>query len=209
MDWARMQTGFFDELRKIAEISLHGLSPGTVLEKSQPPPPMETPGLSKAQAILDRAQSTKTAARLRGSAIGVPEYRNLGKAPAGPPPTVTDKAKKIGVNAVGGMGIGKLMTEFGNHIHNMATKAPVPLKPSSKTSLIGMGVGGALGLANYARNAHREKKFSKVSGAFLSPAEQLKSTRQVGTQKQDIHSGPSIKAQIPLVGRKQVPGGLP
>jgi hypothetical protein len=208
MDWEGLRTGFFDELSKIAEISLHGLSPETVLEKSQPPPPMETPGLTKAQAILDRVQTIKTAAPIRGSSIGLPQYRSLGNS-GEVPQTGFDKAKRMGVHAVGGVGIGKLMTEFGNHIHNVATKAPTPLKPSSKTSLIGMGAGGLLGLANYARTAHREKKMAKMSGAFLSPAEQLKSTRQVGAMRQDINQGPSMKAQIPLVGRKQVPGGVP
>jgi hypothetical protein len=207
MNWATFRTGFYDELSKIAEISLHGLSPETVLEKSQPPPPMETPGLAKAQAILDKVQTIKTAARLRGSALGLPQYQSMGSS-GDAPQTGVDKAKRMGVHAVGGVGIGKLMTEFGNHIHNVATKAPTPLKPSSKTSLIGMGAGGLLGLANYARTAHREKKMAKVSGAFLSPAEQLKSTRQVGTVKQEITQGPSMRAQIPLIGRKQIPGGV-
>lgn len=206
MDWKNIQAGLFDELGKIAEISLNGLSPQTIMERSQPPPPMETPGLSKAQAILDRAQTIKTAARVKGHTIGVPQYGVLGRAPEGPPPTAFDKAKKIGVNAVGGMGVGKLLTDYATHVKNV--KGGIPLKPSPRASLAGMTAGGVLGLANYARNAHREKQFAKTS-SFTSPAEQLKASRQVGTIKQDIHQGPSIKAQIPLIGRKAVPGGVP
>ena len=209
MDWENIQTGFFDELSKIATIGLQGLSPETILEKGQPAPPMETPGLTKAQAILDRAQTVKTAARLRGSALGLPQYQSMGGAADGPAPAALDKAKRVGINAVGGMGIGKLVTEAGNHVHNLATRAPTPLKPSSKTSLIGLGIGGGLGIANYARNVHRERQFEKAKmGAFESPAEQLKANRQVGTIKNDIHAGPTIKAQIPLIGRKGVPGGI-
>ena len=48
-------------MRKLAEISLRGISPETVIQNSQPPEPMETPGYSKAKAILEMASQTKTA----------------------------------------------------------------------------------------------------------------------------------------------------
>ncbi len=204
MDWPTIHIGFFDELSKIAEINLSGLSPETIMEKGQPPAPMETPGLAKAQAILDRAQTTKVAAkktRVQGSAIGAPHYLALGKSPDGPEPTTLDKVKKVGINAIGGMGVGKLLTDYGHSLKNA--------KPSPRVMAAGMTAGGLLGLANYARTSHREREFKKSAGTFTSPAEQLKSTRQVGTVKNGPHKGPGIKAQIPLMGRKAVPGETP
>lgn len=216
MDWKHITSGLLDELSKIAEFNLTGISPETALEKSQPPPPFETPALTKALAVLDRVQTVKTAARLRGTAIGAPQYAALGKAPQGPPPTALDEGKRLGVNVIGGMGIGKVLTDTAQHIKNVRSGAGALVngvpgyipKASPKMALTGVGLGGAVGLANYMRTRHREKKFAKIS-SFTSPAEQLKATRQVGAMKQDIHQGPSIKAQIPLVGRKMVPGGTP
>jgi len=82
-----LKKGFFDELRKIAEVSLSGLSPETILSQKQPEP-METPGSQKAMAILDLAASKKEASvsspamQLRASQkVGVPVTTRAKKGP--------------------------------------------------------------------------------------------------------------------------------
>lgn len=54
------KTGFFDELRKIADVNLAGLSPKTILSQ-KPPEPVETLGTKKAMDIIDMASTMKTA----------------------------------------------------------------------------------------------------------------------------------------------------
>lgn len=77
--------GLFDELMKISEISLNGLSPETILSQ-KPPPPMETPGVTKALEILDRAEAKKTAS------VSTPALQLRATQKVGQP--VTSKAKK-------------------------------------------------------------------------------------------------------------------
>lgn len=203
MFWDQVRHSMLDELAKIADVRLDALSPETIMSVESPGP-MKTPGYEKAKGILDMAQKSKTAApRTKGYAIGMPQYRRMGEKPEGPPPTGLDRAMGAGTHAVAGMGIGKLMTDFGTHAYNVAKKRP-PLKASPGVALGMMAGGGALGLAHYARKKHREAQFAKTSGSFTSPGSALKAARQVGTQANKIHQGPRIASQIrgALVGRK-------
>jgi hypothetical protein len=83
-----LKKGFFDELRKIAAISLHGLSPETLLNQ-KPPEPMETPGSRKAMDAIDLATAKKTASitspglQLRSSQkVGEPVTTRAKKGPS-------------------------------------------------------------------------------------------------------------------------------
>lgn len=80
-----MRKGFFDELRKIAAISLSGLSAETVLSQKQPEP-METPGSRKALDVIDLATAKKTAS-ITSPAMQLRSAQQVGE-------PVTTRAKK-------------------------------------------------------------------------------------------------------------------
>lgn len=61
--WRDMCHGFFDEMKKIADINLSGLSSETLLSQ-KPPEPIETVGSKKAMEVLDLANAMKTASVL-------------------------------------------------------------------------------------------------------------------------------------------------
>ena len=81
-----------------------------------PPEPMPTVGFEKARNILDRAQSVKTAAPL-GNAYGmnIPQSQALMQSKPGAP-AVERNVKSLGANVIGGMGIGKLVTDFAHDV---------------------------------------------------------------------------------------------
>ncbi len=76
---------FFDELRKIAEINLAGLSPRTLLSMKSPEP-LETPGARKALDLIDMAEARKTASIL-SPALSLRASQKVGQ-------PVTKKPKK-------------------------------------------------------------------------------------------------------------------
>lgn len=59
-----------DELTKIADVSITGLSPQALLESPQRMP-METDGFSKARQILARAEMSKTASKEKIALLGI------------------------------------------------------------------------------------------------------------------------------------------
>ena len=115
MNWDVIRQSFADELVKISGFSLHGISPETVMEKSQPPPPMETPGFDKAREILSRASQVKTAARKRP----------------------TQDVQNQRAVAFQQPGVGRLMTAGD-------ASAPEQAKSVAGYGLAGLGAGGAV-----------------------------------------------------------------
>lgn len=198
MNWEHAHAGLLDELSKIADVSLDGLSPETILERGNPPPPMETPGYDKAKAILDRVQMSKSAGRRKASdfGTGMPEFNRLSR-PMQPGMTGTDKALSAGGHVVGGMGIGKLMAEYSHGLKGA--------KPSPRMGAAAMTAGGAIGGARFLQKRLQERRMAKT--AAFSPALQLKAAKQVGGFKNSIHEGKNITSQIrgSLIGRKFVP----
>lgn len=198
MNWDHIRVGFIDELSKIADVSLDGLSPETILEKGNPPPPMETSGYDKAKAILDRVESVKTAARKKPMeyGTGMPEYGRLAR-PGQSGLSGTDKALSASGHVVGGMGIGKLMAEYSHGLKGA--------KPSPRMGAAAMTVGGALGGARFVQKRLQERRMAKTSAA--TPGMALKASQQVGKIKNTIHGGKGITSQIrgSLIGRKFVP----
>lgn len=156
----RTLTALRRELYKIAEISLHNLSPQTVLS-SPVPQPVSTPGMAKAMEIVSRLPppvSEKTANRSN-----------------------YEKTRDVVAPAIGGAAVGNMLASMthGN--------------PSVKRR-IAMGIGGAaLSVADkqMLRSMQRKKK---TAGTFLSPAMQLKSSRQIGTLAPALRKGPVPKA---------------
>lgn len=67
MNWDIVHRAFADEMEKIAETHLAGVSPETA--QAMVRPMMETAGYDKARRILERAQILKTASK-KGSASG-------------------------------------------------------------------------------------------------------------------------------------------
>lgn len=188
-----------DELSKIAEVSLHGLSPQTVLAQ-KPAPPMETPGMQKALAVIDRMQMNKTAARKRQSAaptLSNAPYLPQGQASEG---SKLDRAKSLGAHTLGGMGAGRLISDFTPH------GAPQSRKFTA------MAIGGAVGVADYLHKRHQQKKQVAKTAAVASPGLHLMASQKVGKLTQTLKKGPSLKSQVPLIGRKgslPTPGELP
>lgn len=80
-----MASGLFDELAKIAEINLSGLSPQTILNMKSPEP-LETVGSRKALELIDMADARKTASVL-SPAISLRASQKVGQ-------PVTKKPKK-------------------------------------------------------------------------------------------------------------------
>jgi hypothetical protein len=186
---------FSDELQKIAAVDLRGVGPE--VQQSSVAPPMETVGFQKARAILDLAQQIKTAAPVAGAyGTGLPQSQNI-FTPKPHDSKVEKNVKSLGANVIGGMGVGRLLTDFAH--------GP-KVEGSHKAKWYGMAAGGAAGLANYAIQKHRQRKAMKKEGSF-TPAMGLKASQQVGKVKNTIHAGPGIKSQIKgsLIGRKFVP----
>jgi hypothetical protein len=195
MDWKQVRASFDDELYKISEISLSGLSTETTLQNSQPPPPMESPGFQKARAILDMMggdakeklsysyYNNQFPRLAKGGLQGEPT----------PPPDKIDKLKSLGAHVLAGGGAGRFASEFS------------PKGATPKERFIGTAVGAGLGAAEYARKRYRIAKLKKQSQAIVeSPGISLRSGQQVGKFANKIHGGPGIKSQIAgqLIGRK-------
>jgi hypothetical protein len=186
MFWEGIRNGFFDELEKISEINLSGLSPETILKNSQPPPPMETPGYSKARDILQRAEIIKTSQA---------------------EDTVFDRAAKTIGPTLGGMALGKGVGELANVFR------PGTLSDEAKRKL--MAAGAVLGTANTAYKKVRDyrnrkqleqpmQKTQEMVKLSSTPAHRLKASKQVGTVGTSVSTaGPSIKSQTSgLIGKK-------
>lgn len=216
MDWKTAKTALFDELEKISGMSLSGLSAETVLSQKAPEP-MQTAGLQKAMAVLDRMEMNKTAAARRVKAP--PQYYMQNLHTLGTKeeePKGVEKAKKIGVHGLAGAGAGKFIGEIATKspwAQSWAGKDPSKfIQRSNKLNNMTWGstvAGLAGGLANYAHKEHKKKQQAQQAVKTAStPALQLKASQQVGKVDQKISAGPGIKTQIrgSLIGRK---GALP
>lgn len=197
-----LRMGLLDELSKISGIDLRGLGPENMMSGA-PPEPMPTPGFDKAQDILGRAQQMKTAAPL-GDAYGqgVSQSRELMR------PNQNDSksernVKSFGAHLIGGMGIGRMVTEFAHGPH---------VEGSHKAKWYGMAAGGAIGLGDYAAHRYARHKRLKASMEKLSfsPGMALKATSQVGKVATKVKVGPSLRRQVgaSLVGRKFSPSSI-
>jgi hypothetical protein len=209
MNWLHLKDAFNDELTKIAEVSLRGLSPESVMDGSEPLPASESAGFQKARSILELAASqTKTAARVN------PQHPGLGKLMKAEDNSTSESAKSVAGYGLAGLG-------SGTAIHRVHASMPKVFESTNSPHLSagkrfaanarvnGIGnklmIGGAAaGLGYGALRAHKRnkaKQMEKKSG-IPSPGIALRSTQQVGKIKNVIHAGKGIKSQIPTIGRK-------
>jgi hypothetical protein len=184
-----MRIGLLDELTKIADIDLTGLSPQTVLERGQPAPPMETSAVAKAFSVLDRLGSmeTKTAAPSTNQftmpgfdALSARSSSGRKKGSKHPEVVVVDRAKSLGAHTLGGAAAGKLIGEA-----LPATKAAREVV--RKSGRIGVAAGAAVGASEFARKrlteAHRAKQLHKAAMAMGLPQQSSKLTGKLTKMK--------------------------
>lgn len=160
MLWDALKAGFDDELMKIAETSMAGLSSETLLNYPQPRS-MPSEAYAKAQAILKKAEqynlpSEKTANADSPRPDMLPSLRRVVRRRRDdPPPTKGETALSYGANTLGGAGAAKFLGDWVEKGREAAGKSGL----STKAKFTIMTTGGALGLANKARKEHRRKKW--------------------------------------------------
>lgn len=163
MRWDRVKASFLDELEKISEVSLLGVSSERALAVPEPSP-METAGFLKARALLERAEQMKTAAAQQPGQKKQPQ-------------TVIQQAKGFGGHVLGGMAGGKFLSDFAHGPQLAMTDAARATQ--HRTGWKATAAGGALGAAEYGRRRIKQWRQSKTAGAF-SPGLALKWGQQTG-----------------------------
>lgn len=160
MLWRVVQVGFRDEMRKISEVNLSGVSAETLMNYPQPEP-MPSAAYEKAQAILSRVGSVKTEGVEKTSGPRpdvLPQLRRLARRKDGdPPPNDLDKAMAYGGNILAGAGAAKFTGDAGEKIREgFGGKS---LTPKTKALIL---IGGATaGLANKIRKDRNRKKWQE------------------------------------------------
>lgn len=208
MDWASTRAGFLDELVKISEVDLRGLSPEAAMGSA--PPPAENMGFQKARAILDLAASSqeKTAAPKvrRALATGHP---GIGKLMDQGDSSANERAKSVAGYGLAGAGAGKVVSELGTRspwASRWAGQNPARLAHLGHIGWGAMAGGTALGAGYglYRQHQKAKQRMMAKASAVLSPGIALRSAQQVGKMKNVVHSGPGIKHQIAgqLIGKK-------
>lgn len=221
MRWDIVRAGMLDELSKIAEIDISGLSPQNALEAGRPAPPMETEGYTKALRIIDRAKMMGTQSMPKTAAPRVPFNPNLpqinrltgAKKKGKEQQTTVERGKSLAGHTLGGMGVGRLVGEMAHGPH-------APVSAAAKQALhgkrwYGAVAGGAAGAGEFVRKRimearARAKEKTSMVGGISSPAVALQASRKVARRPTLARTaGPSIKSQIggSLIGRKFVPPG--
>lgn len=229
MKWDSTRLGLLDELAKIAAFNTNGLSPETVMSKSQPPPPMETPGFDKARDILGRASQTKTAAKKRPPqdvqnrrAVAF-QQPGIGKMMTAGDSSAPEQAKSVAGYGLAGLGTGsavhKAYTAAAPGVHdamrNPLHDAGSRFAAEAKNNRLGRNLmlgGTALGAGYGAYRAHKKARMAKQGtmtklSTLTTPALQLKASKQVGKAKVTPSSaGPNTTTQIrgQLIGKKGI-----
>jgi hypothetical protein len=171
MFWDHVFSAFADELEKISEVNIIGLSAGKVLSVPQPQP-VEVEGFRKAREILERAEQTKV------SSVALAPGSNRLMAKNKDDPRAVQQAKGLGAYTIGGAAAGRMIGEFS------AGRVPsVAAKNALHTNRwYGTAIGAGLGAAEFGRRRlaqHKAQSQAKVAAAF-SPGLSLKWGKQVG-----------------------------
>lgn len=188
---------------KIAEISLHGLAPETVLGQMAPAPPMETSGLARATAILTRYKAETGAEKVAAPRVPtgtVPGMNTLsGAKDEKKERSTVDQGKSLGAHVIGGAASGRILAQ----IAHGPTPHRVPEALRHRRDWRAMTAGAAIGGGEFARKrltekyrAHKEK--TSAVGAIMSPKIALKASQQTGKIMTGIKKGPalSLKSQV-------------
>lgn len=189
-NYIQVLSAFDEELRKIGEVNLSGLSPTTVLSQ-KPPEPFVTPGLDKAQQILSRAIMDKQASRLED------KHEKQVRA-----------VRQAGSHTLAGAGIGRLLA-------GLSFKKDFGPSPRQKT--MGTLVGATAGLTDHLlekrylkRKAERRKSQLKKH-ADTSPPElhQLELDKKIDTlaKKDPSVDADKLRSKAKAMHRGGVIGG--
>lgn len=185
MLWDHIRTAFEDELEKIAEISLRGLRPESVMAYGEPPAPFPSAAYERAMEVLQRAETIKL-----GAAPYVPNSPGAPKTDKDSPKPVQE-AKSLGAHLLVGAGAGA--TGAGMAFH------PSRLPDATKlhtAKWYGTAAGAGLGAAEYARRklqARRAKSQEKTASG--TPGQLLRASRQVGHSFGKGRVTPSLSQQ--------------
>lgn len=217
-----MLLGFLDELEKVSAFNTVGLSPETVLEKSQPPPPMETVGFQKAMSILERAAQIKTASS-RHVQRALPAQPGIGKLTHQGDNSQPEQVKSVAGYGLAGLGGGAAIHKAYSSAPSVHAAMSHPdlsaaqrFASSAHVNNIGhkMMLGGAAAGAGYGvyraikKNRMAKKSAITKTATLATPALALKASKQVGKAKvTPSAAGPSINSQIrgQLIGKKGTP----
>lgn len=221
MRWDVVETAFLDELTKLGEINLLGLSPETALGM-QPAPPMNTPGLDKAMAVLDRVKPlTKTAAPRVPYSYDLPSINTVTGAKKmtkkeRKKQELVNQVKSFGGHTAGGMGIGRMAGYVAQGPR--AAFNDVAKQSAHGKMWWGTVAGGAIGAGEFARKklmAHlkarkkakaKEKTAAGVLGAparVATPGISKRVSSSVGHMKGGTRTGPTLGS---LVGGSRIGG---
>ena len=179
MFWKAVQSGFRDELTKIGEMNLSGLSAETLLNYPQPEP-MPSAAYDKAQAILAKVDQFRAAGFQKTSGPRpdvLPQLKKLlSRKEDDPPPTALDKTLSYGGHVLGGTGAAKFLGDAAEtglsayHTH-LQRKGKEGLKFMNEKFTEGklparykagiLAAGASLGLAHKIRKDIRRKRWKK------------------------------------------------
>lgn len=218
MDWSVIRHSFIDELEKIAEFNLSGLSPENVMKGSTPPPPMETVGFSKARDILGRAQMTKESGTKQVKRM-LPTNPAIGKLTHQGDDSSSEKAKSVAGYGLAGLGASKAIHGLGASMPSVyhATEHPsldphVRFANKARLNAVGHGMmlgGTALGLGYgiHRQRVKAKQRAAEMSKTSMTPGTSLKASQQMAKPINKVKAGPSLKTQTP--GRIGSKGGIP
>lgn len=200
-----MLLGFLDELEKVSAFNTMGLAPETVLEKSQPPPPMETAGFEKARNILERAAQTKTAAS-RQIQRALPGQPGIGKLTHQGDNSQPEQVKSVAGYGLAGLGAGAAVHKAYSSAPSIHAAMSHPdlsaaqrFASSARVNNIGhkMMLGGAAAGAGY--GVYRAVKKSRMAKQAMSPdAKMLAAMGATGLAAGGLGFGAGLKK-----GRKE------
>lgn len=156
-----------DELQKIAEVRLDGLSPETVMSL-RAPEPMATPGLQRAREILSRAELSKTAN------MTAPDIEQ-----ASAQDRKINTFRDAGKRTLTGAGVGRLLSE-------VSLKTSGNISPIRRT--IGTAIGATAGLADHfvERRYQRRKAERDMFRRGMAPAQPVQKVASVPPELEEL-----------------------
>jgi hypothetical protein len=195
-------------LVKIAEISLHGVSPESALGQMAPAPPMETSGLAKAMAILARYNAETGPEKMASPSVSpalAPGLNTLSGAKKDKKDrTMVGETKSLGAHVIGGGAAGR-MAGWATARHLPTSEAAKALHHSRQWK--GMMAGAAIGGAEFGRKRlveayRRHKEKTSAVAAISSPKIALKASQQTGKIFSGIKKGPAPSLSTQVRGSK-------
>lgn len=176
-------TGLDDELSKIAEFNLSGLSTETILGQKEPEP-LVTPGMGKAMKILERSQTASTA----GDNQSVLEGRG------------SRRIRQVGKAGLAGAGVGTLLSSL-----SFRPNANISTRRRTTGAIIGAGAGVMDHLleGRYQRNNMQSKGISKQADEVPRELQALETDRKIDAlARRDSSLDPEkLKSKVKFMSR--------